>query len=361
MYRKCVACVFALILLLSSCIFTGAYAKDAAYYDDDMEEAPNEICMDVSVCWHELYHSQEDVKLASDVALKGRVIKEESELRHNVVFTNVYVYVDSVLFGDIEAGDVIKILQTGGSIGKFSTPAPIEAPIMELGGQYELYLKETSPDEMYGQYYLITGGFQGMKRIFDNEDEIDTLPNTESTLTDSHMDDIAVRGWTPTMGHYWDKSNLNIYMDTNIAAGYSFSVYAAICSGVDAWHTYTNAPSNTYVTSTTNSDIDIYMFYYGNTGWDGLTSTTYSGSINAHSVIQINASYLYSGYSALSDLWKAIACHEFGHSLGLNHNTSVSQSIMRSQTVQYYNYNPGGTPKWSTPQSADIYSINSIY
>ena len=77
-----------------------------------------------------------------------------------------------------------------------------------------------------------------------------------------------------------------------------------------------------------------------------------------NSVMQINAHYR-TKYYKTRGLWQAIACHDFGHTLCLDHNTSSSPSIMRRVTKQYYNLD--GAPKWTTPKSADIVPINLKY
>ena len=76
-----------------------------------------------------------------------------------------------------------------------------------------------------------------------------------------------------------------------------------------------------------------------------------------NSVMQINAHYR-TKYYKTRGLWQAIACHELGHTLCLDHNTSSSPSIMRRVAKQYY---IDGAPKWTTPKSADIVPINLKY
>ena len=76
-----------------------------------------------------------------------------------------------------------------------------------------------------------------------------------------------------------------------------------------------------------------------------------------NSVMQINAHYR-TKYYKTRGLWQAIACHEFGHALCLDHNTSSSPSIMRRVTKHYY---IDGASKWTTPKSADIVPINLKY
>ena len=77
-----------------------------------------------------------------------------------------------------------------------------------------------------------------------------------------------------------------------------------------------------------------------------------------NSVMQINAHYR-TKYYKTRGLRQAVVCHEYGHTLCLDHNTSSSPSIMRRVTKQYYNLD--GAPKWTTPKSADIVPINLKY
>jgi len=364
MLKKSIVICTAVILLAVSCLSQPIFAEQITDTFDEIVTCREAVCMDSLVSWHEHYESDEEMMHASDIAFTGTVVSVSPELRKDLVFTNVYVSVDSVIFGNIKEGDVIRLLQTGGRIDKLFTPAPTEIPVLEVGVQYELFLQSNENDNRYGQYYLITGGYQGVLEI----DENDVYTLSENDAGDEETDNNSVfasaqvqRGWTPTASSYWHKTILYVYVNSSIASEYSASIDTAIRAGINSWPTYSNAPSVIYVSSYSSADVFANMGDYGSTGWDGLTVTTYSGTVNSHSDIKINTRYLYDDYSSLSGLWQAIACHEFGHSLGLLHNTSVSQSIMRSMTVSYYNYNPNGTPRWTTPQSADIYSINTLY
>lgn len=59
-------------------------------------------------------------------------------------------------------------------------------------------------------------------------------------------------------------------------------------------------------------------------------------------------------------IWQAITCHEYGHTLGLDHNHDDSVgSIMFPSTNQYYN--SAGTPQYVSPCTVDIVSINEKY
>lgn len=145
--------------------------------------------------------------------------------------------------------------------------------------------------------------FQGALKI---ENGMKTVLSTENRLFDNEIDVQSTRANTPTFSYYWNKSSLTVYVDGSIRDRYSSYTRGGIC---------------------------------------------------VNSVMQINAHYR-TKYYKTRGLWQAIACHEFGHALGLDHNTSSSPSIMRRVTKQYY---LDGAPKWTTPKSADIVPINLKY
>ena len=234
----------------------------------------------------------------------GTVVGTETELRHDVVFTRCYVRIDKQEKGTLSAGTVIPVLQTGGTYGNITTPEIADAPLLKVGDSYELYLTATDGLEAYKNYYLISGGFQGALKI---ENGMKTVLSTENRLFENEIDVQSTRANTPTFSYYWNKSSLAVYVDGSIRDRYSSYTRGGIC---------------------------------------------------VNSVMQINAHYRTKYYKTRGS-WQAIACHEFGHALGLDHNTSSSPSIMRRVTKQYYNLD--GAPKWTTPKSADIVPINLKY
>lgn len=113
-----------------------------------------------------------------------------------MVFTYERVEVIDVYKGDILAGDVIDILQTGGEYDKISTPSIDDAPLFSEiidetereTGELILCLKQTEYDEQYGSYYLICGGFQGVGMIANNNSEHQTVLSISDT-SDTVMSD----------------------------------------------------------------------------------------------------------------------------------------------------------------------------
>lgn len=261
-------------------------------------------CATTEVSWVSCFDSLDDMKADSDIIITGTVVGTETELRHDVVFTRCYVRIDKQEKGTLSAGTVIPVLQTGGTYGNITTPEIADVPLLKVGDSYELYLTATDGLEAYKNYYLISGGFQGALKIGNG---MKTVLSTENRLFDNEIDVQSTRANTPTFSYYWNKSPLTVYVDGSIRDRYSSYTRGGIC---------------------------------------------------VNSVMQINAHYR-TKYYKTRGLWQAIACHEFGHALCLDRNTSSSPSIMRRVDKQYYNLD--GAPEWTTPKSVNIVPINLKY
>lgn len=295
MLKKSLLSTVLFAMLVCFCTFS------ASANADSLEDTG---CATTEVSWVSCFDSLDDMKTDSDIIITGTVVGTETELRHDVVFTRCYVRIDKQEKGTLSAGTVIPVLQTGGTYGNITTPEIADAPLLKVGDSYELYLTATEGLEAYKNYYLISGGFQGALKI---ENGMKTVLSTENRLFDNEIDVQSTRANTPTFSYYWNKSSLTVYVDGSIRDRYSSYTRGGIC---------------------------------------------------VNSVMQINAHYR-TKYYKTRGLWQAIACHEFGHTLCIDHNTSSSPSIMRRVTKQYYNLD--GAPKWTTPKSADIVPINLKY
>lgn len=295
MLKKSLLSTVLFAMLVCFCTFS------ASANADSLEDTG---CATTEVSWVSCFDSLDDMKADSDIIITGTVVRTETELRHDVVFTRCYVRIDKQEKGTLSAGTVIPVLQTGGTYGNITTPEIADAPLLKVGDSYELYLTATDGLEAYKNYYLISGGFQGALKI---ENGMKTVLSTENRLFDNEIDVQSTRANTPTFSYYWNNSSLTVYVDGSIRDRYSSYTRGGIC---------------------------------------------------VNSVMQINAHYRTKYYKTRGS-WQAIACHEFGHALGLDHNTSSSPSIMRRVTKQYYNLD--GAPKWTTPKSADIVPINLKY
>lgn len=355
MKQKSIYWVAILSLLISSLTFAGmattTISKDNLLYN-------------TSASWQEHFYTEREMSEASDIIINGTVIASEPELHYDMVFTRNYIKVDLVESGNIEIDTIVPVLQTGGIFSEYSTPVISEIPLLEVGKEYKLYLTLTDYSEKYGQYYLISGGYQGVMEVQDNGSLI-TLSESNTVFspkrTNSSNSSTYAITYTLTDVYYWDKSSLVVYVQANIRDRYNANTRTGICNGIHAWAQNTDSPSTSITSSTVNADVCVYMYDYGATGWDALTEISYDSYSNIcdYSRITVNAHYL-TDYYATTGLWQAIACHEFGHTLGLDHNDSGSASIMRSNTIDYYDY-IDGSPQYTVPKTADIRPINLKY
>ena len=245
-------------------------------------------CATTEVSWVSCFDSLDDMKADSDVIITGTVVRTETELRHDVVFTRCYVRIDKQEKGTLSAGTVIPVLQTGGTYGNITTPEIADAPLLKVGDSYELYLTATDGLEAYKNYYLISGGFQGALKI---ENGMKTVLSTENRLFDNEIDVQSTRANTPTFSYYWNKSSLTVYVDGSIRDRYSSYTRGGICAGINAWAENSDSPKTNITTSSAFADVLVNMNDYGATNWDALTTTSYANNICTNSVMQINAHY----------------------------------------------------------------------
>lgn len=169
----------------------------------------------------------------------------------------------------------------------------------------------------------------------------------------------AVAASFSTYGGYWPETSLTYYVPASISSSYGSAIRTAIVNGIESW---SGISAVTLSESTSAShDIGAYMNYYGNTGWDGYTTIS-PDTISEYTFakIQLNT-YTYSSYisSSYANLWRALACHEAGHALGIAHSSASDTSVMCNGTENYYQIN--GTKKIYKPQTQDRKAIQSIY
>lgn len=292
---------------------------------------------------------------SADAVIIGRVVSEESEKRFDMVFTRSYVEVEDVKSGCVNRGDILPVLQTGGNYDDVYTPFIDGVVRLESDKMYALVLRHSDYSKEYGQYYLIIGGPNGICSLENYRNTEITNASYESIFK---LNAASAGTNTPTFDYYWNKSSLAVYVQPNIRDRYHSNTRTGICNGINSWANQTDSPSTSITISTASADACAYMYDYGDTGWDAYTTTYYTNNICDYSRLQFNAYYLGS-YASTTNLWCALACHEFGHTLGLDHNESGAITIMREYTEDYYNVN--GSPKRYNPQTADKNSINAKY
>ena len=218
MLKKSLLSTVLFAMLVCFCTFSASANADSL---EDTE------CATTEVSWVSCFDSLDDMKADSDIIITGTVVRTETELRHDVVFTRCYVRIDKQEKGTLSAGTVIPVLQTGGTYGNITTPEIADAPLLKVGDSYELYLTAADGLEAYKNYYLISGGFQGALKI---ENGMKTVLSTENRLFDNEIDVQSTRANTPTFSYYWNKSPLTVYVDGSIRDRYSSYTRGGICT-----------------------------------------------------------------------------------------------------------------------------------
>ena len=312
--------------------------------------------------WTEAYSSFEEMSTAADVVLLGTVTEQVPELRCDMVFTKSYISVDQIYAGEIVTDNGISVLQTGGSLNDYFTPAIDDAPIMDLGAQYILYLRYVS-DETYGEYYLILGGYTGYVNCSELENSIPDL--TSGTGISAFLDNdpeietfqtsalYAARTNT-TGGRFHTKTPYVFYRSTVTSNMLSY-----VKNGINAWNNgYSTHGAYIYTASSASSaDVTVSAGAYGNTGWAGNT-WRYNSSGNEAQVVDV----YYSAYIGLNTSyqissvakWKQVAMHEMGHVFGLAHTDNIS-TIMRTLDTNVINSG------LENPTASDYSAVRTAY
>ncbi|WP_344614245.1 matrixin family metalloprotease [Dactylosporangium salmoneum] len=120
---------------------------------------------------------------------------------------------------------------------------------------------------------------------------------------------------------------------------------------VTKWN-QTSGIDSIYRTSTAGCDgapahcVHVYSYNYGDTGWTGNTSRTLNSAQTYYTQAVTELNDYYGGTEAQK--WNT-ACHELGHVLGLDHNTSTTSCLYYARTSQQY------------PNSDDYSLLESYY
>lgn len=116
--------------------------------------------------WMIYANSVEELIDLSDIIIEGKVVNYKPRIHDGIVFTDETVEVRKVIKGDVTKGDNITVVFTGGEIEGIITPPIKDCPIMDIRGNYMLFLKTNN-----GKDYFIIGGNQGFGLIKDNRIE----------------------------------------------------------------------------------------------------------------------------------------------------------------------------------------------
>lgn len=348
---------FVLIILLFVTAFLGASFN--LQFNNVANDQDSVLTTRAYPSWSNTFNSIEEMQQYADIIIEGEVISQEAELRKDIVFTRSYIKVTKAIQGNVSVHDTICVLQTGGVFGEYMTPEISEAPLLKTENEYRLYLELTDYHEKYGQYYLILGGYQGVfEKGIDLQYINDAFNNNSNILAWSTR--ATSSSFNPL--YRWDIDILNVCVSNDIYATYGTDVYEAICEGIQSWERSSKS-LHTRIDPTSNASthVNVNMSDYGITGWDGLTTSSYYADtlICVESDVKLNTYY---NHDHIDDcgLWQAVACHEFGHVLGLPHVTDYSISSIMYPITGYY-YDVDGTLKIRTPQPGDIANVNTMY
>lgn len=153
------------------------------------------------------------------------------------------------------------------------------------------------------------------------------------------------------LGGRWSESdigNLGIYVNP-----YNNPHYSEILAAESSWDS-TQTPLDSYVTTYEwQAEVFVTLVDKDDEYWDGLAILYPSSSSNPYSQAVTNLNIYYTqNYS--SEKTQSVQAHEFGHLLGLAHETG--SVLMNPYTSTRYD-----TYGVYTPQQDDIDGINGIY
>ena len=307
----------------------------------------------------ETFDSVDEIMNNTDANIISTVISQSIEDRCGIKFTHSYVQTD--------LGKIYDVLQTGAIVNGKPVNILNDTPLLELNETYFLSLDQTEYHENYGQYYLIVGGNQGYGLYDSNDEIVMSLSSGERAVYSSmqvfqEMDEIEVynvstdiinpissTGFNPE-DYIWESTNIRYTLTDYIETHYGSSVARDITDGAESWNGYCDIQ---LTESSSNPSVGIFVFMddVGKTGWVGLTidydyyvlddpsqyfTDVRYGFESVH--IRLNSFYTDPENEDAADIddipnfWQAIACHEFGHAIGLKHLGIVdAENIMQSE------------------------------
>jgi hypothetical protein len=99
-------------------------------------------------------------------------------------------------------------------------------------------------------------------------------------------------------------------------------------NGIDSWYRWGSCPALSGIHC-----VPVHDGNYGSTGWIGLTHIYFSSGIITSAYIQLNRYYDSNYGAAVPGESMESACHEEGHALGMNHNTSPTSCMYATDTA----------------------------
>ncbi len=124
--------------------------------------------------WKNHYFDVDSLVKASDIIIEGKVIGATLEQRYDLIFTMQEIEAEKVYIGDLKEGETVTVLQTGGELNGIETKAFREAPLLDKGDDYLLFLEYSDEG-----HYLILGGYQGVGKIKNGRVTFSNVRNDE--------------------------------------------------------------------------------------------------------------------------------------------------------------------------------------
>lgn len=338
-----------LIILAVLALSTSVFATDDS----------GNVAHSAHALWTESFDSAAEMAQSANVVAIGTVSSQQAETRCNLVFTRSTITLDQLYSGAVQ-DDCLQVVQTGGTLDDLYTPEFDDAPLMELGQAYVLFLKHVD-DPDYGEYYRILSGGTGCVPATDvSLSCTDSYSNMLSKVEDTINSPIALYATsTPTYGGSFSNGNVSVYYTTTVSS----TMKNNISSTINSWGSKSSTSGvsiSTASTTKSSNQIRVFAGKYGDTGWAGHVynydaDRNYNPSytyIFALSYVQLNTSKL----SASSSTWKYVALHEVGHSLGLKDVSNPSYDTVMSRFFDDV-VNSG----YTSPRDADFNGLKTLY
>ena len=296
---------------------------------------------EIHVAWGKTYSDFDEMIEDVDLIVYGTVVSQIGIVFDDgLVYTKSTVKVEKVHSGN--AGNIITILQLGGTVGNNTTSFPEELPLLEKNGK-GIFMCVDKED-----YYLIAGAGQGVFWNMEQDNWTECLKSCETQFVayPNNMNLSRAFPETPTTTWYYSPSTEFVgYYLGEFPAGFSSENTAAIINGIDVWDQYIPL---------TISEVAYEM---GNCVTINVTSvsspvnnvalTTY---VNEYFRLMTFYQGTFQEYGYGTSVYGKVAIHEMGHALGLGHSSTTS-------SVMY----PTVSGMASLPSARDIEAIQSLY
>lgn len=147
-----------------------------------------------------------ELSKSAKLVIVGKAVSSDNRPYQNIPFTLVTIEVERVLQGDVNVGDQLQIVETGGVFAGQSKTGDagqaVEAafegvPVMKEGERWLLFLTQYDPGPVAKDAYSVLGVFQGKARIGDTgkiiftgdpatfDDAMFTVPRSLNGLTEA--------------------------------------------------------------------------------------------------------------------------------------------------------------------------------